>query len=113
MNTIATTTRGASRIIKGRQYLWWHRLRKLGRAKFVLIGGGFLSPLVTCALVVATNVWLGVPLAPADLAIIWICSLPVFVGSWLWTWSHMEGRYGVTLGTSCPGCGYSREGVGT
>ncbi|MHC5115123.1 MAG: hypothetical protein ACYTGP_11935 [Planctomycetota bacterium] len=98
--------------IDARQHVWWHRLRRLGPWWFVLLGGAFLSPLVTCLLFGGVVWYYGYPWSSflVNGTLMWMVTAPVYSGAWFWTWKHMEKRYHVTLDVRCPRCGYSLRG---
>ena len=110
MSTVRTT-----KPIDARQHVWWHRLRRLGPSAFVLLGGGLLSPLVTCLLFAGVVLYYGYPWSTfvSTGTVMWLVTSPVYMGAWFWTWRHMEQRYRATLPVRCPGCGYSLRGSAT
>lgn len=94
--------------IDPRQFIWWHRLRRLGCWGFTLGLGAVAAPALTVALFIAValvqqRVSINI-LSGASL--IWLICTPFFTGASLWTYWHMEGRYRSTLNRHCPGCGY-------
>ena len=99
--------------IDPRQHVWWHRLRRLGPLGFVGGLGGVLSPAVTCLLFGSVVWFYHYPFSTfvEYSIVIWLLSMPLFVGACAWTWVHMEKRYRATLAERCPHCGYSRRGV--
>ena len=98
--------------IDPRQHVLWFRLRRLGCWGFTLLGGGVMAPLITCMLYGSVVWFYRYPLMTfIDYGVvIWVVTAPLYIGCFLWTWSHMEKRYRVTLATSCPRCGYSLAG---
>ena len=95
--------------IDARQHTWWHRLRRLRWWGFTFLGGGLVAPLITVVLFGGVVWYYHYPLSTFlfNGRLIWIVSAPIYMGAFLWTWSHMEKRYHATLSLRCARCGHT------
>ena len=98
-----------TRVLESSQYQWWHRVRRLRSAGFVVGLGGLAAPLLTAVFeVITVTVVRGGQVGDVEFALqIAAVLAPIYMGLFAWTWWYMEHRYRVTLAHRCPSCGYT------
>jgi len=97
--------------IDATQFVWWHRLRRLGAWGFTALLGAVIAPVMTIVPYVGIVAWYGYPawfIVEKGLLVLAI-TVPVYVSISLWTWRHMEARYRETLARRCPACGHEQH----
>ena len=98
-----------SQPIESRQYVWWHRVRRLGAWGFVGGLGGVVAPLITAGLqmiVIIAHHGPGSGFGPVAFRVALVLA-PIYASLFAWTWWYMEHRYRRTLTRRCPACGYA------